>query len=126
MCAISHPPMPRDRDEGDGSSPPQIFPLSASTRQDQARDTGSGMRVAMLGRGAAVVWVGRDRGSIPRATRTAWGARGARGGGPGAAGGLSVSISSLIAASRPIKNASVPPRKELEEKRKIHHFELPY
>lgn len=104
-------------------APPQIFPLSASTRQDQARDTGSGMRVAMLGRGAAVVWGGRDRGSIPRATRTAWGAWG---GGPGAAGGLSVSISSLIAASRPIKNASVPPRKELEEKRKIHHFELPY
>lgn len=25
-----------------------------------------------------------------------------------------------------IKNASVPPRKELQEKWKIHHFELPY
>lgn len=25
-----------------------------------------------------------------------------------------------------IKNASVPPRKELQEKWKIHHFEFPY
>lgn len=44
----------------------------------------------------------------------------------GRAGGLSVSITGLIATSRPIKNASVPLRKELQEKRKIHHFEFPY